>query len=1015
MEQNQFFALKIPFIEQSQDQSTKKGDKKGKEGNAILTIIGVIDASGSMSGCWEWLSDFWNQSIPKENLITITFDTRQKISAEGVLSKRIKDHGGGGTEIVPAFQTMETELQKVPIQNNITVIFISDGQDNNVRTIDERMKKLGGNTQNRNINFICLGVESGFPTNISMNLRQLYHRGDPQIPAIYLIEHASPQAFFNKFETMKKYFYPSQQLKLDRMINLFPYDEDVTDEVYEGQWIITKKNQLQILQEDKDPIVLQPIAESDLLVDDVVDLFRSWVQNLQIRAMSGAQGIKDKAADALAIMERIANRLSDQFNMNVLNFNQAEIVDPTQPFNVRAQRNYVYKYGNKLLFFIDEARQLAKGVDIKQLGDFEAAKKLNIGTITGKHQQKALALKGITVEEFRKMRDEFQDIVINCDFKKENEQGQERSVVSLETQRDIVSNSKLVVEGLKYIKSQYDFAETFPLVGHGLKVKRNDGCFVNPWLVQVENFAQQNKVIDSAYLIKNNFKVELNTGGEKKEEINCILPLFPQSDQDLQPILRSRIIKLLLTFMVQQNVDTFYEETYLALLANALIFVYKQPRSKWQEDTINLIYSTTSIVYKGTEKFENYLKKLLENPTSAYLEKEEQYEDYVATSKPFISLFYLMMTKNIVQDFESEIEKLILYHFIREQYKHQQQLTYYLKLKLEKQDEESLQTQLKSSFEKHVSIKHFRQSITQEIEQVILSRFENDNTTVDLYEEKVFNRDMKLTLEVIENFYEQFKGVKFDQKRYIHLIYHVIKTPENEVFTTKVNFGNIKDIQKELIQQNKGDLTKGTQSTKAALEKEYIVWFIKNHMMVKPLTYEELQLECQAKGIDVNTIAYNVKSGLSSNCCMSKQCPFYLIVNGLDYKRHIQTWGRKVPQGFHQYVRAEILKGQTLEQIIQSATQKWKKFPKLYLGNEDVVHQYIKMISESLPQEYQIKDLPNQQLLHHQVKLTFPQKQKVHKYGNKRGQQRGGRRGGQRGRGGPRGRGRGGRGQKRGP
>lgn len=41
-------------------------------------------------------------------------------------------------------------------------------------------------------------------------------------------------------------------------------------------------------------------------------------------------------------------------------------------------------------------------------------------------------------------------------------------------------------------------------------------------------------------------------------------------------------------------------------------------------------------------------------------------------------------------------------------------------------------------------------------------------------------------------------------------------------------------------------------------------------MMVKPLTYEELQLECQAKGIDVNTIAYNVKSGLSSNCCMSK-------------------------------------------------------------------------------------------------------------------------------------------------
>ncbi|CAD8049836.1 unnamed protein product [Paramecium sonneborni] len=334
--------------------------------------------------------------------------------------------------------------------------------------------------------------------------------------------------------------------------------------------------------------------------------------------------------------------------------------------------------------------------------------------------------------------------------------------------------------------------------------------------------------------------------------------------------------------------------------------------------------------------------------------------------------------------------------------------------RIEKQDEEGLQNQLKQTFEKHVSVRHFRQSITQEIEQVLLSRFENDNTSVDFNEDKLYNRDMKLTLDVIETFYEQFKGVKFDQKKYIHLIYHVIKTPEKDVFTTKVNYQNIKDIQKELLQQNKGDLTKGTQATKNALEKEYTVWFIQNHMMVKPLTYEQLQQECQEKGIDVNTIAYNVKSGLSSNCCMAKQCPFYLIVNGLDYKKHIQTWGRKVPQGFHQYVRQEILKGQNLEQIIQSASQKWKKFPKLYLGNEDVVHQYIKMISEQLPQEYQIKNLPNQQLLHHQVKLTFPKKQKVQKYGNKRGQQRGGRgRGGQRGRGGNRGRG--GRGQKRGP
>jgi hypothetical protein len=33
---------------------------------------------------------------------------------------------------------------------------------------------------------------------------------------------------------MKRYFYPSKMLRVDKLVNLFPFDEDVTDEVYEG-------------------------------------------------------------------------------------------------------------------------------------------------------------------------------------------------------------------------------------------------------------------------------------------------------------------------------------------------------------------------------------------------------------------------------------------------------------------------------------------------------------------------------------------------------------------------------------------------------------------------------------------------------------------------------------------------------------------------------------------------------------------------------------------------------------
>lgn len=115
---------------------------------------------------------------------------------------------------------------------------------------------------------------------------------------------------------------------------------------------------------------------------------------------------------------------------------------------------------------------------------------MNIGTITGKYHQRALALKGITVQEFQKIRDEFRGIVLSSKFSAENEQGQERSVVSLETQREILANKEQIVEGLSYIKSQYDFVETFPLVGHGLRVHRQEGSFVNPWIIRVKFLAQ---------------------------------------------------------------------------------------------------------------------------------------------------------------------------------------------------------------------------------------------------------------------------------------------------------------------------------------------------------------------------------------------------------------------------------------------------------------------------------------------------------------------------------------------
>lgn len=119
------------------------------------------------------------------------------------------------TNIYAAFYVLEERLKEVDNSIPLTIVFISDGQDtcNGDRKIYEKMKELQGGNK-RSINFICLGIQSGFPTKLSMRLRELYHTGDETIPAVYLIEYASEKAFFNKFETMSSCFKASRAITI---------------------------------------------------------------------------------------------------------------------------------------------------------------------------------------------------------------------------------------------------------------------------------------------------------------------------------------------------------------------------------------------------------------------------------------------------------------------------------------------------------------------------------------------------------------------------------------------------------------------------------------------------------------------------------------------------------------------------------------------------------------------------------------------------------------------------------
>jgi hypothetical protein len=142
---------------------------------------------------------------------------------------------------------------------------------------------------------------------------------------------------------------------------------------------------------------LLPVDSLDL--DDVVDCFRGWVQKVQLLSMDNAKmGETAKVAQATSDLMRDYTKAYElHHKLYILSERPLGL---KESFKERASSLAVKNVGSRIKWFIDELRIIARGVGIGQLNEYEAAKRIGIGTITGKYHQKALALKGITVKDF---------------------------------------------------------------------------------------------------------------------------------------------------------------------------------------------------------------------------------------------------------------------------------------------------------------------------------------------------------------------------------------------------------------------------------------------------------------------------------------------------------------------------------------------------------------------------------------------------------------------------------------
>ncbi len=372
--------------------------------NAQAKIIGLIDSSGSMSGNWKFLANHWNKYVPKDDTLTITFDTKPRIVPDNILDQNINKHGGGGTNIYTAFQKLEEELTKIQKDIPLVIIFISDGGHNSGGDIKTLLKKLKGNVDKRSINFICLGVGKGFPTFLSMELKELYHNGDLTLPAIFLIEFVSEKAYTIKFESIKKYFNFNKARKITPAVCLFPWRE-YTHDVFEKSWVLSNADKVKIDEDEME------INEFNLNLKGIQELFRSWSQKMQIDSLKEGEEIQKRAKQTLSVMEDILEELKSEKKVDLLKLTDLSSDETKLSFKQRAWNNYLRRNCDRIKWFYDDVKEMASGKTAEKLNSFEAAKKIGVGTIVGNYKTKVMNLKNITGPVFKKIKEEFKKIL----------------------------------------------------------------------------------------------------------------------------------------------------------------------------------------------------------------------------------------------------------------------------------------------------------------------------------------------------------------------------------------------------------------------------------------------------------------------------------------------------------------------------------------------------------------------------------------------------------------------------
>lgn len=496
-----------------------------------------------------------------------------------------------------------------------------------------------------------------------MTLRNAFHHGRVNIPNVTLVD--STADYINRFEAVRAVLVPVREVTVDPPVQTGPWHEPAGS-VFEGSWALVPTGCQQFNVGGR----IFTLERQPWTYDTAEAVLQQWIRMLHAAELAGQQ-IRRQALTTLESAERIADALQG-------------VLTPQQP-DKGAAPNAITFYRrlkkklnmekHQLAGMLKELKLLAQGSALSTLSDQELGQRLAIGTIEGKHHNRALRWKGCSMEEFTEYKSKFIELYHkHVEGLRDGPDDENRSAISLESNRDVLLQPDLLA-GIREVSSQYFLVECLPIVGVPLKIRVFDGSMINPWLVSVEHVARHTPFLDtvslneltnresdiwsdgSAEAIVRGTTANLSVGGGEVELANAVCPVFsPDVCPTVGPFMRSGLYQMLMTHVVCKNIDTIDFNAHLALLAATLEHLLKSSESDstWRKDMIQAILDTTRGVYFSRSSVQAFVTALKTSPALAMV---TMHPDLPTTCESLSKamLFAMCVKDELDQDQKKEI------------------------------------------------------------------------------------------------------------------------------------------------------------------------------------------------------------------------------------------------------------------------------------------------------------------------------------------------------------------------